>query len=72
MIKKLSRWVNVNLQQQIDNRQAKHFPYDFKTKNRVDVYNFLLKFIDEKNKEIEFEGGEKKFPIINFFVEFLA
>ena len=43
------RWVNVNFQQQIDKRQAKHFSYDFKIKIRKGVFNCLLKSIDEKN-----------------------
>ena len=55
-----------------DNRDAKHFSYNFITENTRDWLNFTLKLIDEENKEIKFEDKEKKFPIMNFLVEFLA
>ena len=71
-IKKSSRWVNVNFQVQGDNRGAKHFWYNFITKNTGDVLNFTLKLIGDENKEIKFEGKEKKVPIMNFLLEFLA
>ena len=71
-IKKYLRWVNVNFQAQGDNRDAKHFSYNFITKNTGDVLNFTLKLIDDENKEIKFEDKEKKFPIVNFLLEFLA
>ena len=32
----------------------------------------MLKLIDDENKEIKFEDKEKKFPIVNFLLEFLA
>ena len=31
-----------------------------------DMLNFMLKLIDDVNKEIQFEDKEKKFPIVNF------
>lgn len=71
-IKISSRWVNINFQQQIDKIQAEYFSYNFKTKNREEVSNFLLKPIEQKNQEIELEEGEKKFSIINFLIGFLA
>ena len=57
---------------QSGNREAKHFSYNFKTKNAGDVLNFLLELLGNKNKDIEFVNGNKKFPIINFSIEFLA
>ena len=60
-IKKSSQWVKVNFHTQGDNRDAKHFSYNFITRNTGDVLNFMLKLIDDENKEIKFE--EKK---INF------
>ena len=60
-IKKSSQWVKVNFHTQDDNRDAKHFSYNFITRNTGDVLNFMLKLIDDENKEIKFE--EKK---INF------
>ena len=60
-IKKSSRWVNVNFQVQGDNRDAKHFSYNFITKNTGDVLKFTLKLIDDENKEIKFKDKEKNF-----------
>ena len=71
-IKNSSRWVNVNFQAQNDNRQTKHFSYEFLTKNRRDLLNFSLRLVDPDNKDIKFIDGEKKFPILNFLIEFLA
>ena len=34
--------------------------------------DFWIKLIDDKNKETEFADGGKKFPIVNFLIEFLA
>ena len=51
--------VNVNFQVQGDNRDAKHFSYNFIIKNTGDVLNFTLKLIDDKNKEIKYEDKDK-------------
>ena len=66
------RWVNVNFQGKSDNRQAKHFANNFITKNVGDILDFTTRLIDNNNKEIEFETDEKKFPIVNILIEFLA
>ena len=50
-----------NFQVQGDNRDAKHFSYNFITKSTEDVLNFTLKLIDDENKEIKFEDKEKNF-----------
>ena len=71
-IKKSSRWINIKLQAQGDNRNAKHVSYNFITNYTGDMLNFMLKLIDNENKEIQFEDKEKKFPIVNFLPEFLA
>ena len=71
-IKKSSRWVNINFQAQGYNRDAKHFSYNIITKNMGDMLNFTLKLIDDENKEMKFEDKEKKFPIVNFLLEYLA
>ena len=60
-IKKSSWWVNGNFQVQGDNRDAKHFSYNFITKNTGDGLNFKLRLIDDENKEIKFEDKEKNF-----------
>ena len=67
-IKETSRWVNVNFQEQSDNKNTHHFSYNFITNNKED----LLKLVDSDNNTIEFDEGEKKLPIINFMIEFLA
>ena len=36
------------------------------------MLNFTLKLIDDENKEIKFEDKEKKCPIVNILLEFLA
>ena len=36
------------------------------------MLNFMLKLIDDENKEMKFEDKEKKFPIVNFLLEYLA
>lgn len=64
--------VNVSFQSQVDNSQVKHFSYNFKTKNVGGILIFFLKLVNEKNKKIEFEYCEKKYPVINFLIEFLA
>ena len=69
-IKKFSWWVNVNFQVQGDNRDAKHFSYNFITKSTEDVLNFTLKLIDDENKEIKSEDKEKKMRIVNFCLNF--
>ena len=65
-------WVNVNFQAQSDNRDAKHFLYNFLIKNTRDVLNFTMKLIDDNNKDTEFEDGEKKFAILYFLIKFIA
>ena len=67
-IKEISRWVNVNFQEQSGNKNTHHFSYNFITNNKED----LLKLVDSDNNTIEFDEGEKKLPIINFMIEFLA
>ena len=41
-------------------------------KNAGDVLNFSIKLIHDKYRDIEFETGEKKFPIIESMIGFLA
>ena len=55
-----------------DNRDAKHFSYNWIIKNMGDVFNFTLKLIDDENKGIKFEDKEKAFLIVNFLFAFLA
>ena len=68
-IKKISRWVNVTFEEQTDNRNTSHPSFNFTTNNKEDLLNFTL---NTDNKLIEFANGEKKFPITDFIIEFLA
>ena len=49
-----------------------YFSNNFVTKNSSDILDFGIKLVDDKNKDIEFADGKKKFPIVNFLIEFLA
>ena len=60
---------NCSCQQQIHNRQAKHFSYDFKTKNREEIFEFFVTTYWQKNEEIEFEEGGD-FPSSIFWSSF--
>ena len=71
-ILKTTSWVNVSFQSQTDNSQTQHFANNFITKNAGNNLDFGTKLIDDKNKEIEFADGGKKFPVVNFLIEFLA
>lgn len=70
--KNSSRWINVSFQSQVDNSQTKHSSYNFETIKVGDILNSLLDLVDKDNKNTEFEDSEKKYPIINFLIEFLA
>ena len=65
-MKKLLRWVNVQFQQWINNRQSKSFTCIFKTKDKEDVLNFSLKLIDEKNEEMKLKD-EKNNSKLRFY-----
>ena len=56
----------------MDNSQTQHFANNFITKNAGNILDFGIKLINDKNKKIEFADIKKKFPIINFLIEFLA
>ena len=49
-----------------------YFSNNFVTKNSSDILDFGIKLVDDKNKDIEFADRKKKFPIVNFLIEFLA
>ena len=67
-----SRWENTNFQSQKEDRQVKHFAYNFTTNNKGDLLNSMLKLVDADTEIIKFIEGGKKFPIIKFLMEFLA
>ena len=53
-IKKTSRWVNVNFQEQTDNKNTSHSSYNFITNKKEDLLNFTLKLVDTDNNAIKF------------------
>ena len=71
-IRKSSRWVNAEFKSQGGNREAKHFTYNFMTKNTGEELNFSIRLIEDKNRNIEFQTREKKIPIVEFMTRFLA
>ena len=68
---KISRWVNASFQSQLVNWQTQHFANSFITKLAGDILDFGIKLIDDNHMVIEFSGGRKEFPIVNFLIEFL-
>ena len=64
-------WVNVTFQEQKDNRNSEHPSFNFISNNKDDVLGFSPKLVDSDNKLIKFADGEKKFPILEFKIEFL-
>ena len=71
-LNEIKNWNDINFHTKGDNRDTKHFSYNFITKNMEDVLNFMLKLIDDENREIKFGDKEKKIPIVNFLFEFLV
>ena len=70
-IKQTSKWVDITFQGQTDNKNTTHPSFSFVSSNKHDVLNFSLKLVDTNNKIIKFIEGEKKFPILEFIMEFL-
>ena len=58
---KFSQQVNVNFQAQDYNRDTKNFSYNFVTKNTREVLSFMLKLINDENRETKVEDKEKKY-----------
>lgn len=58
---KFSQQVNVNFQEQDYNRDTKNLSYNFVTKNTREVLSFMLKLIDDENRETKVEDKEKKY-----------
>ena len=71
-IKQGSKWVNITFQEQIADKNTLHPSFSFISNNKGDVLNFSLKLVDSNNKMIKFADGERKFPILEFIIEFLA
>ena len=70
-LKQTSKWIDITFQDQTDDKNTMHPSFSFVSSNKDDVLNFSLKLVDTNNKIIKFIEGEKKFPILEFIVEFL-
>ena len=45
-ILRISRWVNVSFQSQLENSQTQHFANDFETKSAVNILDFGIMLIN--------------------------
>ena len=70
-LKQTSKWVDITFEEQIENKNTSHPSFSFILNNKEDVLSFSLNLVDTSNKIIKFADGEKKFPILEFIVEFL-
>ena len=71
-LKESSKWVDVTFQEQIENKNTLYPSFSFISNNKKDALGFSLKFVDSNNKIIKFADDEKKFPILEFIIEFLV
>ena len=70
-LKQSSKWVDITFEEQIENRNTSHPSFSFISNNKEDVLSFSLKLVGSDNKLIKFVQGEKKFPILEFIIEFV-
>ena len=70
-LKQSSKLVDVIFQEQIENKNMLHPSFSFISSNKEDVLCFSLKLVDTDNKIKKFPEGEKKFPILEFIIEFV-
>ena len=68
-LKESSKWVDITFREQIENKNILHLII---SNNKEDVLGFSLKLVDSNNKITKFTEGEKKFPILEFIIEFLG
>ena len=71
MLKQSSKWVDITFEEQIESKNTHHPVFSFISTNKEDVLSFLLKLVDTNNKTIKLAEEEKKFPILEFIIEFL-
>ena len=50
---------------------ATHFGFKFKTAFPTELLEFTYEMLDDKAKQIEFEDGETKVPIIDLQIDIL-
>ena len=68
-IKAQSIWVSVSFKDQKEINNNSHLCFPFITRSLNDLTSFSIYLQDDKNKEIEFNSGERKISILNFQVD---
>ena len=66
-----SLYVNAKIDDSHYMENAKHFGFKFKSSFPTEFLEFTCEFLDDKAEKIKFEGGDKKFPIIDFQIDIL-
>ena len=72
ILKTSSKWVDITFQEQKDNKNTLHPSFRFISNNKDDALNFSLKLVDSNDKTVKFTENEKKYPILEFIIEFLG
>ena len=72
ILKTSSKWVDITFQEQKDNKNTLHSSFRFVSNNKDDALNFSLKLVDSNDKIVKFTENEKKYPILEFIIEFLG
>ena len=68
-IKGESIWVNVPFKDHKEINNANHLCFPFVTKTLSDLTSFTITLLDNQNKKVEFESGEKKTSIFDFQID---
>ena len=68
-IKGQAIWINVAFKDQKERNNNSHLCFPFVTRSLNDLLSFSTYLHDDKNKEIEFNSGEKKISILNFKID---
>ena len=72
ILKTSSKWVDITFQEQKDNKNTLHPSFRFVSNNKENALNFSLKLVDSNDKTVKFTENEKKYPILEFIIEFLG
>ena len=59
-------WISVSFKDQKEINNNSHLCFSFATRSLNDLTSFSIYLQDNKNKEVEFNSGEKKISILNF------
>ena len=62
-------WISIAFKDRKEINNNSHLCFPFITRSLNDLTSFSMYLQDNKNKEIEFNSGEKKISILNFQVD---